>query len=64
VTFDRLVRESDRKQHANCDCGGHADYVFSAPYFKEDIMSDRWVKNRESKMKVEKKNMDRHGTYD
>lgn len=49
---------------ADCACGGHADRIFSVPYFKEDIMSDRWLKNRESHMKKEKKNMERHGTYD
>lgn len=49
---------------AVCACGGFADRIFSVPHFHEDIMSDKWVKNRESHMKKERKNMERHGTYD
>lgn len=59
--FERFIEYENRV--AVCTCGGFADRIFSVPYFKEDIMSDRWMKNRESHMKKERKNMERHGTY-
>ena len=58
--FDVLIEYDQRV--TVCTCGGFADRIFSVPYFKEDIMSDRWEKLRESKMKVERRNMERHGT--
>ena len=60
--FDKYSEYTHRI--AVCACSGFADRIFSVPHFKEDIMSDRWVKNRESHMKKEQKNMERHGTYD
>ena len=62
TVFDRYIEYTERV--AVCACGGFADRIFSVPYFKEDITSDKWVKNRESHMKKERKNMERHGTYD
>lgn len=62
--FGRLTEETERRMGIRHNCGGWGDYIISRPHFKEDIMSDRWVRLRESKMKVEKKNLDNHGTYD
>jgi hypothetical protein len=61
--FDALKEEKHRTVGAQHSCGGWGDYIISRPYFKESIESDRWVKNRESHMKKEQKNMERHGTY-
>ena len=62
--FDALVEEADRTAGCECpNCAGWADYTISSPYFKEDIMSDKWVKNRQSHMKQEQKNLRNHGTY-
>ena len=64
VIFTELVEEADRTVGCDCRaCGGYGDYMISSPYFKEDIMSERWVKNRESHMKQERKNLRNHGTY-
>ena len=60
--FDRFIEYSHRV--AVCSCGGFADRIISVPYFKEDIMSDKWLKNRESHMRKERRNMENHGTYD
>jgi hypothetical protein len=56
--------EEYRTMGRQCRCGGWGDYIISRPYFKESIDSDRWIKNRESHMKKEQKNMENHGTYD
>lgn len=65
TSFNALVKMSDRAQGCPCpNCEGWGDYKISAPCFKEDIMSERWKKNRESHMKKEQKNMKNHGTYD
>ena len=59
--FDRLIESQHRI--AVCTCSGFADRIISRSYFKESIDSDRWVKNRESHMKQEQKNLRNHGTY-
>ena len=54
----------DRKEHGNCpNCLGVGDYTISAPHLAAYLDSDKWVKNRESHMKQEQKNMKEHGTY-
>lgn len=64
VVFDALVDDKDRHQGCKCpNCEGWGDYKISAPRFDEGIMSDKWVKTRQSHMKKERKNMERHGTY-
>ena len=45
------------------DCSGLGVYEVTAPYLKAYIDSDKWVKNRESHMKQEQKNMRNHGSY-
>ena len=60
--FDKLSQYEHRV--AVCTCGGFADRIFSTPRIGVDIMSDRWVKNRQSHMKKERRNKKEHGTYD
>lgn len=63
--FEALVAVEDRKTTQKCpDCEGFGEYMVSAPAIKAWLDSDRWVKNRESHMKKERRNMDNHGTYD
>ena len=62
--FTEICSMSDRKTDKICpNCGGSGKYMVSAPAIKADLMSDRWLKNRESHMKLERKNMKNHGTY-
>jgi len=64
--FECLTATEDRrtlKKCPNCDFG-LGDYMVSAPAIKAWLDSDRWVKNRESHMKKERRNMERHGSYD
>jgi len=63
--FDCITTIEDRKKEKPCpNCEGMGRYIISAPAIKAHIDSDRWVKNRESHMKKERRNMERHGTYD
>jgi len=63
--FEKFVRTEDRKIPQKCpNCLGLGDYMVSAPAIKAWLDSDRWVKNRESHMKKEQRNMERHGSYD
>ena len=65
VVFDALSSMEDRKTTQICpNCEGEGIFIVSAPFLKAYIDSDKWVKNRESHMKQERKNMDNHGTYD
>ena len=62
--FDDLVSIEDRLLGGSCpNCEGRGDYLISAPHIAAHIESDKWVKNRESHMKQERKNMRDHGTY-
>lgn len=54
-----------------CHCGRLGKRQLAAPRSKLDGMSgdfptaaDAWVRRRESKMAQERKNMEKHGTYD
>lgn len=60
--FDRLTEYQHRI--AVCACGGFADRIISTPAIKAWLDSDRWMKNRESHMKKERRNKENHGTYD
>ena len=63
--FTDLVEEKHRLHGVIHEgCLGRGDYLISSPYFKEGIESDKWLKNRESHIKKEQKNMANHGTYD
>ena len=63
--FSELIEEADRTIGCKCpDCGGHGDYIIGSPYLKASLDSDKWVKNRQSHMKKEQKNLRNHGTYD
>lgn len=66
VVFECLARMEDRKIPQKCpNCEfGQGQYIVSAPAIKAWLDSDRWVKNRESHMKKEQKNMENHGSYD
>lgn len=62
--FDAFSRSEDRETSKECpNCSGEGIYRVSSPALKAWIDSDRWVKNRESHMKQERKNMENHGTY-
>lgn len=62
--FEAFRRFEDRETRCKCiNCGGEGIYRVSSPKLKAWIDSDRWVKNRESHMKQERKNMENHGTY-
>ena len=64
AVFDRICNIEDRTLGCSCpNCEGQGDYLVSAPHIGAWLDSDRWVKNRESHMKQERKNMDSHGTY-
>ena len=65
VVFDAFSSIEDRELGNKCPiCEGLGNYVVSAPHIGAWLDSDRWVKNRESHMKKERKNMKNHGTYD
>lgn len=65
VVFDAFSRYKDRETTHKCpNCSGEGIYKVSPPFLKAYLDSDKWVKNRESHMKKERKNMDSHGTYD
>jgi len=62
--FEELVPMSHRTEDQVCpDCTGAGHYMVSAPFLKAYLDSDKWVKNRESHIRKEKKNMENHGTY-
>ncbi len=61
--FTVLTDEDYRTVGHQHSCGGWGDYIISRPYLAASIDSDKWVKNRQSHMKKEQKNMERHGTY-
>ena len=64
LIFQALHKMEDRTLGSKCpECEGQGDYLVSAPHIGAWLDSDRWVKNRESHMKQERKNMDNHGTY-
>lgn len=65
VVFEAISSMKDRTLGSKCpDCEGQGDYLVSAPFLKAYLDSDKWVKNRESHMKQERKNMSNHDTYD
>ena len=62
--FQDICPVAERNIDKVCpECGGSGKRMVSIPAIKADLMSDRWVKNRESHMKQERKNMRNHGTY-
>ena len=64
TVFDAFSTFEDRETTRNCPtCSGSSYYKVSAPKLQAWLDSDRWVKNRESHMKQERKNMKNHGTY-
>ena len=64
AVFEALSSISDRETTHICpNCSGEGRYIVSAPFLKAYLDSDKWVKNRESHMRKERKNMDNHGTY-
>jgi len=64
TVFTELRSIEDRARNGECpNCSGEGTYFVSAPTLIADIESDRWVKNRESHMKKEQKNMEEHGSY-
>ena len=64
VVFEALSSIKDRETRHICpNCSGEGEYIISAPFLKAYLDSDKWVKNRESHMKKERKNMDNHGSY-
>jgi len=64
VVFEALSSMEDRKTKQKCpNCSGDGVFIVSAPFLKAYLDSDKWVKNRESHMKKESKNMSNHGTY-
>ena len=64
VVFEALSSLKDRKTKQICpNCSGKGIFIISAPFLKAYIESDKWIKNRESHMKQERKNMKDHGTY-
>ena len=65
VVFEALSSMEDRKTTQRCpNCQtGDGIFIVSAPFLKAYLDSDKWVKNRESHMKKERKNMSNHGTY-
>ena len=64
ATFDAICSVGSRKTTKECpSCSGQGVFIVSAPHIGAWLDSDRWVKNRESHMKQERKNMDNHGTY-
>ena len=66
---ERFV-EADIVEH-ECECGAMGKRLMAAPRAQLDgcsgdfpTASDAWEKRRESHMRLEKKNMENHGTYD
>lgn len=64
TVFSAFSSIKDRTLGHDCpNCEGYGNYVISAPFIATPIESDKWLKNRESHMKKERKNMKNHGTY-
>ena len=65
TVFECLAQMKDRRADQKCpNCDGVGKFMVSTPAIKAWLDSDRWVKNRESHIKKEQKNMDNHGSYD
>ena len=62
--FEAFAKYEDRDIKRSCPlCSGESYYRVSSPFLTAHIDSDKWVKNRESHMKQERKNMKNHDTY-
>lgn len=76
--FDFLCHNGHRSEHfvnddifeVECHCGAMGHRQISAPRAKLEGITgafpgaaDKWVRNRESHMKKERKNKENHGTY-
>lgn len=70
--FEHFVSIKAREDKISCpDCGCESRYIISAPRSKLDGCDPsfpgeymKWSKKREGKMKVERRKMADHGTYD
>ena len=60
--FEDVCPMSERNTDTICpECGGSGKRMVSIPAIKADLMWDRWVMSRESRMSQERKNMRKHG---